>query len=138
MSEQGIVPAKNIRLVQLSNPLHKAANVDLRVFQQGLVLADKLKLLWRYDSHVRINPTFTRIQCVCVLEWMTRLKCFLGFQKMLSEDNDSICLASASILVCHLYSLLVVVANVSHCCNDEGYDRHSSNGANYNCHHVLF
>lgn len=26
--------------------------------------------------------------CVCVLEWMTRLKCFLGFQKMLSEDND--------------------------------------------------
>lgn len=74
----------------------------------------------------------------CVLEWMTRLKCFLGFQKMLSEEKGYFCLASASPLVCHLYSLLVVVANVSHCCNDEGYDRHSSNGANYNCHHVLF
>lgn len=74
----------------------------------------------------------------CVLEWMTRLKCFLGFQKTLSKEVDYSCLATASPLVCHLYSLLVVVTNISNCCNDEGYDCHSSNGADYNCHHVLF
>ena len=39
------------------------------------------------DSHVHISPTFTHIQCVCVLEWMTRLKCLLGCQKMLSEEK---------------------------------------------------
>lgn len=38
----------------------------------------------------------------------------------------------------YLYSLLVVVADVSHGCNDEGYDRHAANGANYDGHHVLF
>ena len=43
MSEQGIVPAKYIRLVQLANPLHKAANVDLQGLQMGLVVANELE-----------------------------------------------------------------------------------------------
>ena len=38
----------------------------------------------------------------------------------------------------NICSLFVVVPHVSHCSNDEGYDRHASNGANYNRHHVLF
>lgn len=74
----------------------------------------------------------------CVLEWMTRLKCFLGFQRMLSEEKGLLLPRISLSVIYHLYSLLVVVANVSHCCNDEGYDGHSSNSANYNCHHVLF
>lgn len=76
----------------------------------------------------------------CVLEWMTRLKCFLGFPKitLLSEQNHCSCVTFASPLVEHSYSLFVILAHVSHCCNDEGNDSYPSNGANYYCHHVLF
>lgn len=57
---------------------------------------------------------------------------------MLCEENGYFCLALPSPLAGDGYSLLVVVAHVSHCCNDEGYDSHSSNGPNYDRHHVLF
>lgn len=66
-----------IWLLQLFILLYKVANANVGRFQQAIAYEVK-----------PLGETASILIPLSVLEWMTRLKCFLGFEKRHSQDKN--------------------------------------------------